>query len=145
MVSIIMVNTWRGLPFFAFRSGGLSETSASSCTKSATIDRRQHLGRFPVTSRCPSTGYRLILHSSTTFSIILTFSTSSSSTSLTGGGPGQLSHASDGYLRLLSLSVGVGQLGLGSRRWRLSMVPVRAMLLGAAHLLREEGLTWSAS
>jgi len=123
MVSIIMVNTWRGLPFFGISILAGLQTIPLELHESATIDGAGTWGRFrhvTLPSLLP------VIFIVTTFSIILTFFDFQLVYVLTGGGPANSTHLMATYA--YSLSMGAGQLGLGSAV-ALSMVPVLGLLL----------------
>ena len=123
MVSIIMVNTWRGLPFFGISILAGLQTIPVELHESATIDGAGSWGRFrhvTLPSLLP------VIFIVTTFSIILTFFDFQLVYVLTGGGPANSTHLMATYA--YSLSMGAGQMGLGSAV-ALSMVPVLGLLL----------------
>ncbi|PYM95801.1 MAG: ABC transporter permease, partial [Candidatus Rokuibacteriota bacterium] len=123
MVSIIMVNTWRGLPFFGISILAGLQTIPVEQHESATIDGASTWGRFrhvTLPSLLP------VIFIVTTFSIILTFFDFQLVYVLTGGGPANSTHLMATYA--YSLSMGAGQMGLGSAV-ALSMVPVLGLLL----------------
>src|SRR5712691_5822974 len=116
MISIIMVNTWRGLPFFGISILAGLQTIPVDLHESATIDGAGTWGRF-----------RFV----TLFSIVITFFDFQLVYVLTGGGPANSTHLMATYA--YSLSMGAGQMGLGSAV-ALSMVPVLGLLLVALTL-----------
>jgi len=123
MVSIIMVNTWRGLPFFGISILAGLQTIPVEQHESATIDGAGTWGRFrhvTLPSLLP------VIFIVTTFSIILTFFDFQLVYVLTGGGPANSTHLMATYA--YSLSMGAGQMGLGSAV-AVSMVPVLGLLL----------------
>src|SRR2546423_3535260 len=123
MVSIIMVNTWRGLPFFGISILAGLQTIPVELHESATIDGAGSWGRFrhvTLPSLLP------VIFIVTTLSIILTFFDFQLVYVLTGGGPANSTHLMATYA--YSLSMGAGQMGLGSAV-ALSMVPVLGLLL----------------
>jgi multiple sugar transport system permease protein len=123
MVSVIMVNTWRGLPFFSISILAGLQTIPVELHESATIDGAGSWGRFrhvTLPSLLP------VIFIVTTFSIILTFFDFQLVYVLTGGGPANSTHLMATYA--YSLSMGAGQMGLGSAV-ALSMVPVLGLLL----------------
>jgi len=123
MVSVIMVNTWRGLPFFGISILAGLQTIPVELHESATIDGAGSWGRFrhvTLPSLLP------VIFIVTTFSIILTFFDFQLVYVLTGGGPANSTHLMATYA--YSLSMGAGQMGLGSAV-ALSMVPVLGLLL----------------
>jgi multiple sugar transport system permease protein len=123
MVSVIIVNTWRGLPFFGISILAGLQTIPVEQHESATIDGAGTWGRFrhvTLPSLLP------VIFIVTTFSIILTFFDFQLVYVLTGGGPANSTHLMATYA--YSLSMGAGQMGLGSAV-ALSMVPVLGLLL----------------
>ena len=123
MVSIIMVNTWRGLPFFGISILAGLQTIPVEQHESATIDGAGTWDRFrhvTLPSLLP------VIFIVTTFSVILTFFDFQLVYVLTGGGPANSTHLMATYA--YSLSMGAGQMGLGSAV-ALSMVPVLGLLL----------------
>jgi multiple sugar transport system permease protein len=123
MVSIILVNTWRGLPFFGISILAGLQTIPVEQHESATIDGAGTWGRFRHVTLPSLLPVILIV---TTFSIILTFFDFQLVYVLTGGGPANSTHLMATYA--YSLSMGAGQMGLGSAV-ALSMVPVLGLLL----------------
>ena len=123
MVSIIMVNTWRGLPFFGISILAGLQTIPLELHESATIDGAGTWGRFRYVTLPSLLPVILIV---TTFSIIFTFFDFQLVYVLTGGGPANSTHLMATYA--YSLSMGAGQMGLGSAV-ALSMVPVLGLVL----------------
>jgi multiple sugar transport system permease protein len=123
MVSIIMVNTWRGLPFFGISILAGLQTIPVELHESATIDGAGTWGRFRYVT-LPS--LLPVIFIVTTFSIIITFFDFQLVYVLTGGGPANSTHLMATYA--YSLSMGAGQMGLGSAV-ALSMVPVLGLIL----------------
>jgi len=123
MTSIIMVNTWRGLPFFGISILAGLQTIPVELHESATIDGAGTWGRFrhiTLPSLLP------VIFIVTAFSIIITFFDFQLVYVLTGGGPANSTHLMATYA--YSLSMGAGQMGLGSAV-ALSMVPVLGLML----------------
>src|SRR2546429_576788 len=123
MISVIMVNTWRGLPFFGISILAGLQTIPVEQHESATIDGAGTWDRFrhvTLPSLLP------VIFIVTTFSIILTFFDFQLVYVLTGGGPANSTPLMATYA--YSLSLGAGQMGLGSAGG-LSMVPVLGLLL----------------
>jgi multiple sugar transport system permease protein len=123
MISIIMVNTWRGLPFFGISILAGLQTIPIDLHESATIDGAGTWGRFRYVT-LPS--LLPVIFIVTTFSIVITFFDFQLVYVLTGGGPANSTHLMATYA--YSLSMGAGQMGLGSAV-ALSMVPVLGLLL----------------
>jgi multiple sugar transport system permease protein len=123
MTSIIMVNTWRGLPFFGISILAGLQAIPAELHESATIDGAGTWGRFrhvTLPSLLP------VIFIVTAFSIIITFFDFQLVYVLTGGGPANSTHLMATYA--YSLSMGAGQMGLGSAV-ALSMVPVLGLML----------------
>ena len=125
MFSLIMVNTWRGLPFFGISILAGLQTIPVDLHESATIDGAGTWGRFRYVT-LPS--LLPVIFIVTTFSIVITFFDFQLVYVLTGGGPANSTHLMATYA--YSLSMGAGQMGLGSAV-ALSMVPVLGLLLVA--------------
>jgi multiple sugar transport system permease protein len=125
MISIIMVNTWRGLPFFGISILAGLQTIPVDLHESATIDGAGAWGRFRYVTLPSLMPVILIV---TVFSIVITFFDFQLVYVLTGGGPANSTHLMATYA--YSLSMGAGQMGLGSAV-ALSMVPVLGLLLVA--------------
>lgn len=123
MISVIIVNTWRGLPFFGISILAGLQTIPVEQHESATIDGAGTWDRFRHVTLPSLLPVILIV---TTFSVILTFFDFQLVYVLTGGGPANSTHLMATYA--YSLSMGAGQLGLGSAV-ALSMVPVLGLLL----------------
>ena len=123
MISIIMVNTWRGLPFFGISILAGLQTIPIELHESATIDGAGTWGRFRYVTLPALLPVIFIV---TTFSIVITFFDFQLVYVLTGGGPANSTHLMATYA--YSLSMGAGQMGLGSAV-ALSMVPVLGLLL----------------
>ena len=123
MTSIIMVNTWRGLPFFGISILAGLQTIPAELHESATIDGAGAWGRF----RYVTLPLLLpILAIVMTFSIIFTFTDFQLVYAITRGGPVNSTHLMATYA--YSISMGAGKMGLGSAV-ALSMVPVLGCLL----------------
>ena len=125
MISIILVNTWRGLPFFGISILAGLQTIPVELHESATIDGAGTWGRFRYVTLPSLMPVILIV---TVFSIVITFFDFQLVYVLTGGGPANSTHLMATYA--YSLSMGAGQMGLGSAV-ALSMVPVLGLLLVA--------------
>ena len=123
MVSVILVNTWRGLPFFGITILAGLQTIPGELMESATIDGAGSWERFRYVTLPLLMPVIFIV---TTFSIIFTFFDFQLVYVLTGGGPANSTHLMATYA--YSLSMGAGQMGLGSAV-ALSMVPMLGLLL----------------
>ena len=123
MVSVILVNTWRGLPFFGITILAGLQTIPTELMETATIDGAGTWGRFRYVTLPLLMPVIFIV---TTFSIIFTFFDFQLVYVLTGGGPANATHLMATYA--YSISMGGGQLGLGSAA-ALAMVPVLGLVL----------------
>ena len=125
MVSVILVNTWRGLPFFGITILAGLQTIPAELMEGATIDGAGSWERFRYVTLPLLTPLIFIV---TTFSIIFTFFDFQLVYVLTGGGPANATHLMATYA--YAISMGGGQLGLGSAA-ALAMVPVLGLVLVA--------------
>jgi multiple sugar transport system permease protein len=123
MVSVIMVNTWRGMPFFGITFLAGLQTVPQELHESATIDGAGSWARFRYITLPLLMPVIFIV---TTFSIIFTFFDFQLVYVLTGGGPANSTHLMATYA--YAISMGGGQLGLGSAA-ALAMVPVLGLIL----------------
>jgi multiple sugar transport system permease protein len=123
MVSVILVNTWRGLPFFGITLLAGLQTIPVELMETATIDGAGTWGRFRYVTLPLLMPVIFIV---TTFSIIFTFFDFQLVYVLTGGGPANATHLMATYA--YAISMGGGQLGLGSAA-ALAMVPVLGLIL----------------
>jgi multiple sugar transport system permease protein len=123
MVSVILVNTWRGLPFFGITILAGLQTIPTELMETATIDGAGAWGRFRHVTLPLLMPVIFIV---TTFSIIFTFFDFQLVYVLTGGGPANATHLMATYA--YAISMGGGQLGLGSAA-ALAMVPVLGIVL----------------
>jgi multiple sugar transport system permease protein len=123
LVSVILVNTWRGLPFFGITILAGLQTIPGELMESATIDGAGTWGRFRYITLPLLMPVIFIV---TTFSIIFTFFDFQLVYVLTGGGPANATHLMATYAYVISM--GGGQLGLGSAA-ALAMVPVLGIVL----------------
>ena len=123
MGSIVLVNTWRGLPFFGISILSGLQTIPVELHESATIDGAGTWARFRHVTLPLLLPVVFIV---TTFSLIFTFFDFQLVYVLTGGGPANSTHLMATYA--YALSFGSGQMGLGSAA-ALSMVPVLGLVL----------------
>src|SRR5438128_1511627 len=128
MVSIIGVNTWRGLPFYGITLLAGLQTISPDLYEAAAIDGASITQRFwhitlPV--------LKPILIIVTMFSVIFTFSDFQLVYVLTHGGPANATHLFATYAFDIGMSAGV--LGMGAAI-ALAMLPALALLIfpGAA-------------
>jgi len=133
MVSIIAVNTWRGLPFYGITLLAGLQTIPPDLYEAAAIDGAGIRQRFwcitmPV--------LKPILIIVTMFSVIFTFSDFQLVYVLTHGGPANATHLFATYAFDIGMSAGV--LGMGAAI-ALAMLPALALLIVALTLyLRRE-------
>ena len=125
MVSIIMVNTWRGLPFYGITLLAGLQTISPDLYEAAAIDGAGITQRFwnitlPV--------IKPVLIIVTMFSIIFTFSDFQLIYVLTHGGPANATHLFATYAFDIGMSAGV--LGMGAAV-ALAMLPALALLIVA--------------
>jgi len=123
MVSVILVNTWRGLPFFGITILAGLQTVPAELMESATIDGAGAWGRFRHVTLPLLMPVIFIV---TVFSVIFTFFDFQLVYVLTGGGPANATHLMATYAYVISVTS--GQLGLGSAA-ALAMVPVLGVVL----------------
>jgi multiple sugar transport system permease protein len=123
MLSVIIVNTWRGLPFFGISILAGLQTIPPELYEAATIDGAGTWARFRYVTLPLLMPVILIV---TTFSIIFTFFDFQLVYVLTGGGPANETHLMATYS--FAISMGGGQLGLGSAA-AMAMVPVLGLVL----------------
>jgi multiple sugar transport system permease protein len=133
MVSLIMVNTWRGLPFYGITLLAGLQTISPDLYEAAAIDGASVTQRFwhitlPV--------IKPVLVIVTMFSVIFTFSDFQLPYILTHGGPANATHLFATYAFDIGMSAGV--LGMGAAV-ALAMLPALALLIVALTLyLRRE-------
>jgi len=133
MWSIIVVNTWRGLPFYGITLLAGLQTISPDLYEAAAIDGASITQRFwyitmPV--------LKPILIIVTMFSVIFTFSDFQLPYVLTHGGPANATHLFATYAFDIGMSAGV--LGMGAAV-ALAMLPALALLIVALTLyLRRE-------
>lgn len=128
MVSIIVVNTWRGLPFYGITLLAGLQTISPDLYEAAAIDGASVTQRFlhitmPV--------LKPILIIVTMFSVIFTFSDFQLPYVLTHGGPANATHLYATWAFDIGMSAGV--LGLGAAV-ALAMLPALAVLIVALTL-----------
>ena len=123
MLSVIIVNTWRGLPFFGISILAGLQTIPPELYEAATMDGAGTWARFRYVTLPLLMPVILIV---TTFSIIFTFFDFQLVYVLTGGGPANETHLMATYS--FAISMGGGQLGLGSAA-AMAMVPVLGLVL----------------
>jgi multiple sugar transport system permease protein len=123
MVSVILVNTWRGLPFFGITILAGLQTIPPELHETATIDGATTWGRFRFVILPLLMPVLFIV---TTFSVIFTFFDFQLVYVLTGGGPANATHLMATYAYVISVTT--GQMGLCSAA-ALAMVPMLGLVL----------------
>jgi multiple sugar transport system permease protein len=123
MFSLIIVNTWRGLPFYAITLLAGLQTIAPELYEAATIDGAGRFGRFRFVT-LPL--MKPIIFIVTMFSVIFTFSDFQLVYVMTRGGPANATHLFATYA--FDIAMGAGQFGQGASI-ALSMVPPLALII----------------
>jgi multiple sugar transport system permease protein len=133
MVSIIGVNTWRGLPFYGITLLAGLQTIAPDLYEAAAIDGASVTQRFwHITLPL----IKPVLIIVTMFSVIFTFSDFQLPYILTHGGPANATHLFATYA--FDIGMSAGQLGMGAAV-ALAMLPALALLIvGLTLYLRRE-------
>jgi multiple sugar transport system permease protein len=125
MFSIILVNTWRGIPFFAISFLAGLQTVPPELYEAATIDGAGGWQRFRLVTLPLMQPIILIV---TLFSVIFTFADFQLVYVLTHGGPQNATQLFATYA--FDIAMGAGQLGLGASV-ALAMFPALALLIVA--------------
>jgi len=128
MFSIIMINTWRGLPFYGITLLAGLQTVPPELYEAATIDGAGGWHRFRYVTLPLMRPIILIV---TLFSVIFTFADFQLVYVLTHGGPQNATQLFATYA--YDLGMGAGQLGLGASV-ALMMLPALALLIVALTL-----------
>src|SRR5690242_17289222 len=128
MFSIIMINTWRGLPFYGITLLAGLQTVSPELYEAATIDGASGWQRFRYVTLPLLKPIILIV---TLFSVIFTFADFQLVYVLTHGGPNNATNLFATYA--FDLSMGAGQLGLGASV-ALAMLPALGLLIVALTL-----------
>jgi multiple sugar transport system permease protein len=133
MASLILVNTWRGLPFYGITLLAGLQTISPELYEAATIDGAGAWTRFRYVT-LPL--MKPIIFIVTMFSIIFTFADFQLIYVLTHGGPANATHVFATYA--FDIAMLGGQLGQGASI-ALTMVPALALIILAMALyLRPE-------
>ena len=133
MISIIVINTWRGLPFYGITLLAGLQTVPPELYEAATIDGASGWQRFLYVTLPLLQPIILIV---TLFSVIFTFADFQLVYVLTHGGPQNATHLFATYA--FDIAMGAGQLGLGASV-ALAMLPTLALLIVALTIyLRRE-------
>ena len=125
MASIIVINTWRGLPFYGITLLAGLQTIPPELYEVATVDGASGFQRFRYVLLPLLQPILLIV---TLFSVIFTFADFQLVYVLTHGGPQNATNLFATYA--FDLAMGAGQLGLGASV-ALSMLPALALLIAA--------------
>ena len=128
MFSIIMINTWRGLPFYGITLLAGLQTVPPELYEAATIDGASGWHRFRYVTLPLLKPIILIV---TLFSVIFTFADFQLPYVLTHGGPQNATNLFATYA--FDIGMGAGQLGLGASV-ALMMLPALALLIVALTL-----------
>jgi multiple sugar transport system permease protein len=128
MGSVIVVNVWRGLPFYAITLLAGLQTIPGDLYDAATIDGTDSWQRFRYVTLPLLQPVLLIV---TLFSLIFTFADFQLVYVLTHGGPANSTHLFATYS--FDIAMGAGQLGHGASV-ALSMLPPLALLIVALTL-----------
>jgi multiple sugar transport system permease protein len=128
MVSIIVINTWRGLPFYGITLLAGLQTVPAELYEAASIDGAGGWARFRYVTLPLLRPIILIV---TLFSVIFTFADFQLVYVLTHGGPQNATHLFATYA--FDIGMGAGQLGLGASV-ALTMLPALALLIVALTL-----------
>ena len=128
MASIIVINTWRGLPFYAITLLAGLQTIPGDLYEAATIDGAGPLALFRFVT-LPLLKPTLLIVS--IFSIIFTFSDFQLVYVLTAGGPANATHLFATYA--FSIAMNGGELGRGASV-ALAMLPFLGLLIVALTL-----------
>ena len=128
MISVIMINTWRGLPFYGITLLAGLQTVPTELYEAATIDGAGGWQRFRFVT-LPV--IRPIVMIVTLFSVIFTFADFQLVYVLTHGGPQNATNLFATYA--FDIGMGAGQLGLGASV-ALTMLPALALLIVAITL-----------
>jgi multiple sugar transport system permease protein len=123
MASIIVINTWRGLPFYGITLLAGLQTVPPELYEAATIDGASGWQRFRYVTLALLQPIILIV---TLFSVIFTFADFQLVYVLTHGGPQNATQLFATYA--FDIAMGAGQLGLGASI-ALAMFPALALLI----------------
>jgi multiple sugar transport system permease protein len=133
MGSIIVINTWRGLPFYGITLLAGLQTVPPELYEAATIDGAGGWQRFRYVTLPLLQPIILIV---TLFSVIFTFADFQLVYVLTHGGPQNATQLFATYA--FDIAMGAGQLGLGASV-ALTMLPALALLIVALTLYLRRG------
>ena len=123
MISLIIVNVWRGLPFYGITLLAGLQTISPDLYEAATIDGASTWHRF-IYVTLPL--LKPVIFIVTMFSIIFTFADFQLVYVLTRGGPANSTHLFATYA--FDIAMGGGQLGMGASV-ALAMLPPLALII----------------
>jgi multiple sugar transport system permease protein len=133
MISIIVINTWRGLPFYGITLLAGLQTVPPELHEAATIDGAGGWQRFRYVTLPLLRPIILIV---TLFSVIFTFADFQLVYVLTHGGPQNATQLLATYA--FDIAMSAGQLGLGAAI-ALTMLPALALLIVALTIYLRRG------
>ena len=133
MGSLIMINTWRGLPFYAITLLAGLQTIPPELYEAATIDGAGTLDRFRYVT-LPL--LKPVVFIVTMFSLIFTFSDFQLVYVLTRGGPANATHLFATYA--FDIAMSGGQFGLGASVALAMLPPLTLLIVALALYLRRE-------
>jgi multiple sugar transport system permease protein len=133
MSSLIVVNTWRGLPFYAITLLAGLQTIPPELYEAATIDGASALDRFRYVT-LPL--LKPVVFIVTMFSLIFTFSDFQLVYVLTRGGPANATHLFATYA--FDIAMSGGQIGLGASVALAMLPPLALLIIALAIYLRRE-------
>jgi multiple sugar transport system permease protein len=132
MASVIVINTWRGLPFYAITLLAGLQTIPADLHEAATIDGAGSWNRFRYIT-LPL--LKPVIFIVTMFSVIFTFSDFQLIYVLTRGGPANATHLFATYA--FDIAMGGGQFGLGASVALAILPPLALILVGLALYMRK--------
>jgi len=128
MMSLIIVNVWRGLPFYGITLLAGLQTISPELYEAATIDGASTWDRFRYVTLPLIKPVIMIV---TMFSVIFTFADFQLVYVLTRGGPANATHLFATYA--FDVAMGGGQLGMGASI-ALAMLPPLGLIIFALSL-----------
>ena len=131
MSSLIVVNTWRGLPFYAITLLAGLQTIPPDLYEAATIDGASALDRFRYVT-LPL--LKPVVFIVTMFSLIFTFSDFQLVYVLTRGGPANATHLFATYA--FDIAMSGGQFGLGASVALTMLPPLGLLIIALAVYMR---------
>ncbi len=134
MASIIVINTWRGLPFYGITLLAGLQTIPQDLLEAAAIDGAGGWRRFWYITLPLLKPVILIV---TVFSVIFTFADFQLVYVLTHGGPANATHLFATYA--FDIAMSGGQLGLGASVAHAMLPPLALMIVALAVYMRRRG------